>query len=179
MLANTADRFGLISRAIHWVMAVALLSMLVLGSVLVRLQPGLANLWLYGLHKTLGISLLALVLVRLVWHRVSPPPEPIGGVPNWQRSAARWAHRGLYALMLAIPLSGWVASSATGIDVMFADRWVMPPLAPVSEAWEKAGFAVHGLLTKALMAVVVLHVAGAVKRGLASDGTVRRMVSGR
>ena len=55
----------------------------------------------------------------------------------------------------------------------------MPELAPVSEAWEKAGFAIHGLLTKALMALVVLHVAGAVKRGLARDGTLGRMVTGR
>lgn len=179
MVRNSADRFGLVSRTIHWLMAVALLGMLVLGSVLVRMQPGLANLWLYGLHKTLGISLLALVLVRLVWHRYSPPPAPLGGVPDWQHRAALWAHRGLYALMIAIPLSGWVASSATGIDVMFADRWVMPALAPVSETWEKAGFAVHGVLTKALMALVALHVAGAVKRGLTGDGTLRRMVTGR
>ena len=179
MLRNGADGFGLVSRAIHWLMAAGILAMLVLGSVLVRMQPGLANLWLYGLHKTIGLTLLALVLARLVWHRISPPPEPIGGVPDWQMRAAGWAHRGLYVLMIAIPLSGWVASSATGIDVMFADRWVMPALAPVSEAWEKAGFAVHGVLTKALMALVVLHVAGAVKRGLARDGTLGRMVTGR
>lgn len=178
MLRNRQNGFGVVSRLIHWLMAAGLLAMLVLGTVLQQMQPGLANLWLYGLHKTIGITLLALVLVRLGWHRYSPPPEPVGGVPDWQRRAALWAHRGLYALMLAIPASGWIASSATGIDVMFADRWVMPALAPVSEAWEKAGFAVHGVLTKVLMALVLLHVAGAVKRGLAGDGTVRRMLKG-
>ena len=178
-LTNSADGFGWITRVIHWLMALALLGMLALGTVLVNMQPGLANLWLYGLHKTIGISLLALVAVRLVWHRFSPPPKPLGGVPHWQERLAVWAHRGLYLLMIAIPLSGWVASSATGIDVMFADRWVMPALAPVSQAWEEAGFAVHGALTKLLLALVVLHVAGALKRAWAGDGTLRRIVAGR
>ena len=178
-LTNSADGFGWITQVIHWLMALALLGMLALGTVLVNMQPGLANLWLYGLHKTIGISLLALVVVRLAWHRFSPPPKPLGGVPHWQERLAVWAHRGLYLLMIAIPLSGWVASSATGIDVMFAGRWVMPALAPVSQAWEEAGFAVHGALTKLLLALVVLHVAGALKRAWAGDGTLRRMVAGR
>ena len=78
-------------------------------------------------------------------------------------------------MMLAIPLSGWIASSATGLDVMILDRWVVPPIAPVSEAWEKSFFAVHRLLTKALMALILLHVAGALKRAWAGDGTLRRM----
>lgn len=178
-IANSAEGFGWVTRVIHWLMALALLGMLALGTVLENMQPGLANLWLYGLPKTIGISLLALVVLRGLWHRLSPPPEPLGGVPRWQLQAATWVHRGLYALMIAIPLSGWIASSATGIDVMFADRWVMPVLAPVSEGWEKTGFAVHGALTKLLMALVALHVAGALKRAWAGDGTLRRMVAGR
>ena len=178
-IANSAEGFGWVTRVIHWLMALALLGMLALGTVLENMQPGLANLWLYGLHKTTGISLLALVALRGLWHRWSPPPEPLDGVPRWQMQAALWVHRSLYGLMIAIPLSGWIASSATGIDVMFADRWVMPVLAPVSEAWENAGFAVHGALTKLLMALVALHVAGALKRAWAGDGTLRRMVAGR
>lgn len=176
---SNAQGFGLISRVIHWAMALGILVMLGLGTLLENLQPGLANLWLYGLHKTVGISLLGLVVLRLVWHRITPPPPPIGGVPLWQQRLALWVHRAFYLLLLAVPLSGWVASSATGIEVMFADRWVLPALAPASEAWEKAGFAVHGWLTKLLMALVLLHVAGALKRALAGDGTLRRMVTGK
>ena len=179
MLRNRADGFGLVSRTLHWLMAAGLLAMLVLGSVLVRMQPGLANLWLYGLHKTIGLTLLALVVTRLVWHRLSPPPEPIGGVPDWQMRVARWAHRGLYALMIAIPLSGWVASSATGIDVMIFDRWTLPPLAPVSETWESAAFTLHAIATRALIGLLALHVAGALWRAWVGDGTLRRMVLGR
>lgn len=177
MWRNTPDAFGLISRLIHWGMAILLLSLLALGLRLSDMQPGLSNLWLYGLHKTMGLTALALVLLRLVWHRLSPPPVPM--VPLWQARLARLAHAAIYVLMLAIPLSGWVASSASGLDTLFAERFVMPPIAPVSEVWESAGFAVHGVLTKLLMALVGVHMLAAIKHEMDGDGTLTRMLKGR
>lgn len=177
-LANTSHGFGLVSRMIHWVMAIGIIGMLVLGTRISDMQPGLANLWLYSLHKSIGLILLALVLLRIVWHRISPPPAPLGPPSGLEQRLARAAHLALYALMIAVPLSGYVASSATGLDVMLFDRWVLPPLAPVSVAWEDAGFAAHGLLTRLLMAVILLHVAGALKRAIQGDGTLRRVLRG-
>ena len=167
------------SRALHWLMAAGVLVMLALGSYLVRMEPGLANLWLYGLHKTIGTGLLALIILRLIWHRVSPPPRPIGPASAWATRGARAAHALFYVLLIAIPLSGWFASSATGIDVMLFDRWVIPPIAPVSELWEKRGFAVHGLLTKALFGLIFIHILAALKREIEGDGTLTRMISGK
>ena len=176
---NTSDSFGLVTRILHWLMALAILIMLALGTRLQSLQPGLANLWLYGLHKSTGLSLLMLVLIRLVWHRISPPPAPIGDPSALSQRLARAGHILIYLLLIAIPLSGWVASSASGIDTMFFDTWVVPPIAPVSEAWENAGWAVHGALTKLLMAVLLIHVGAALKRQMEGDGTLSRMWSGR
>lgn len=176
---NTSDSFGLVTRLLHWLMALAILIMLALGTRLQSLQPGLANLWLYGLHKSIGLSLLMLVLIRLVWHRISPPPAPIGDPSALSQRLARAGHILIYLLLIAIPLSGWVASSASGIDTMFFDTWVVPPIAPVSEAWENAGWAVHGALTKLLMAVLLIHVGAALKRQMEGDGTLSRMWSGR
>jgi len=177
--ANTPDSFGRTSRLLHWAMALGVLGMLGLGTGLRLMQPNLSNLWLYGLHKTIGLSLLALVLMRLAWHRISPPPAPLGAPQGWEVRAARLAHRTIYVLLLAIPLSGWVASSATGLDVMVFDTWVVPRITPVSELWEKRGFAVHGVLTKLLAALLVVHVAAALRRARAGDGTLRRMIRGR
>lgn len=174
---NSAAEFGLVSRVLHWGMALGILAMLALGTTIADMEPGLANLWLYGLHKSMGLVLLALVVARLIWHRISPPPAPIGG--GIAAVLAQAAHATLYVLMLAIPLAGWVASSATGIDVMLFDRWVVPPIAPVSEAWERWGFIAHGLLTKALFALVVVHALAALKRAWTGDGTLRRMIFGR
>lgn len=175
---NDADRFGSVSRAIHWTMAVLILAQVALGLRIADMVPALSTLWLYGLHKTLGLIALALVLARIVWHRISPPPRPLGEPKAWKTIAARAAHAVLYVLMLAIPLSGWIASSATGIDVVIFGSLVLPPIAPVSETWETAGFAVHDVLGKLLMAVVLLHVAGALKRAMAGDGTLGRMLRG-
>lgn len=177
-MLNSATRFGWISRLIHWAMAVLILSLLVLGTELASIQPGLANLWLYGLHKTMGLIALGLVALRLVWHRISPPPAPLGPPKAWETRAAKAVHHLTYALLVLIPLSGWVYASATGLDILFADRWVIPPIAPVSEAWENGAFLAHSVLTKLLMAVLVLHVGGALRRAILRDGTLRRMTLG-
>ena len=177
MLRNGPDSFGLVTRALHWAIAALVLVMLSLGLRLADMQPGLANLWLYSLHKSLGLITLALMILRLVWHLVSPPPHPMGG--GWQAHAARATHWVIYGLMIAIPLSGWAASSATGIDVMLFDRWIVPAISPVSTYWEEKGFRVHDVLTKLLMAILALHMAAALKREMEGDGTLRRMIRGR
>ncbi len=175
---NGPDRFGAVSRLIHWAMAVGIVAMLGLGLYVARMEVSLGNLWLYGLHKSVGLTLLALVGVRIVWHRISPPPAPLGGVAAWQLRLARGVHGVLYGLMVAVPVTGWLASAATGLDVLWWG-WVVPRVVPVSEAWSEALFAAHGVLTKVLMAVVALHLAGALWRAFGhGDGTVRRMVRG-
>jgi cytochrome b561 len=173
---NDATRFGLVSRVIHWAMAALIIALLILGTRLTTLQPGLANLWLYGLHKTMGLVAFALVLIRLIWHRISPPPAPIGPPKAWQTRLAKGVHHLTYALLMLIPLAGWAYASATGLDILFADRWVIPPIAPVSETWETGAHLAHSLLTKLLMAALVLHVAGALLRGVKGDGTLSRML---
>ena len=175
---NDPTHFGLITKLIHWSMALLIVGLLALGTELSYMRPGLANLWLYGLHKTFGLIALALILIRLIWHRISPPPAPVGAIEHWANRLARAIHALIYGLLILIPLSGWFASSATGIDVMFADTWVVPPIAPVSEALDKAGFLAHWWLTRLLMAALLLHIAGALKRAFSRDGTIRRMTSG-
>lgn len=179
-MAAPPGAFGRVTRALHWIMAAGILATLALGAWIARMEPGLANLWLYGLHKTMGVSLLGLTLLRLAWHRVRPPPGPLPGPPAWQMALARATHRALYLLMLAVPLSGWAYASATGLDVLVFGRIVLPPVAPVSAGWEDGLHLLHRVLTRALLALVALHVAGALKRSLVDrDGTLARMIRGR
>ena len=177
-LRNTPETFGLITRVLHWGMAVLVIAMLGLGLRIADLQPGLANLWLYGLHKTLGFAILTLILIRLVWHLFSPPPRPLGP-PGPARIAARVAHLLFYGLLVAIPLTGWAGSSATGLDVLIADRWIAPPIAEVSETGEAFWFQLHGILTKLLIGLIVIHMLAALKREMEGDGTLTRMLRGR
>lgn len=175
---NTPTSFGLTTRILHWSMLLLIIGMLILGNKIADMQPGLANLWLFGLHKTGGFAVLILTIIRAVWHRFSPTPHPIGDRKDWANRAARAAHAAIYLCLFAIPISGWVASSATGIDVMMFDTITIPAIAPVSEAWEKTGFMLHGALTKLLMALLAAHILGAMLRGVKQDGTLERMIGG-
>lgn len=178
MLRNGPAEFGLVTRVIHWTMMLLIIGQLALGLRIADMEPGLANLWLYGLHKTVGFGILALVLVRIAWHLVTPPPVPLGprNAAFW---AARTAHWALYALVIAIPLTGWAGSSATGIDVMIADRWTVPPLVEASEDGEAYWFRLHDILTKLLIGLITVHMLGAFKREMEGDGTLTRMLKGR
>ncbi|NHB78314.1 cytochrome b [Rhodobacter calidifons] len=178
MLRNGPSEFGLVTRLIHWAMMLLVIGQLALGLRIADMEPGLANLWLYGLHKTIGFGILALILLRIGWHILSPPPPPLGprNAAFWAARAAHWA---IYALLIAIPLTGWAGSSATGIDVMIADRWTVPPLVEASEEAEAFWFRLHDILTKLLMALVTIHMLGAFKREMEGDGTLTRMIRGR
>ena len=176
---NTEERYGLISRLLHWIMALGVVFMLALGNRISDMQPDLSTVYLYGLHKSLGILILGSVAFRLIWHRITPPPRALGPASSWGRSLAWSAHALFYLLLVAIPLSGWFASSATGIDVVLFDRWTLPTIAPVSELWEKRGFIVHGILTKALFGLILVHILAALKHEMEGDGTLTRMITGK
>ena len=177
---NTPDSFGWISRVTHWIMAALVIAMLAFGTYLADMQPSLANLWLFGLHKSIGIVLLALVIVRLGWHRISPPPASLtSDIPRWQVRASAIVHGLIYALLIFVPLTGWIASSATGIDTVLFNAITLPAIAPVSETWESTFFAAHRLATNLLIACIAVHIIGAFQRHyMHHDATLRRMLWG-
>ena len=175
---NTPDRFGLISRFLHWAMAIGVIFMLALGNRLTDIKPDVSSLYLFEMHKSLGLMTLFFVVVRLIWHRFSPPPRPIGPRRSWSTRAAKAGHVLIYLLLIAVPLSGWFASSASGTGVMLFDRWFIPGIAPQSALWQQRGFVVHGILTKALFGIIFVHILGAMIREINGDGTLTRMISG-
>lgn len=172
---NTPESFGWVTRALHWAIAAGALAMLGLGSYIARMEVSLSNLWLFGFHKSLGLVLLSLALLRIAWHRFSPPPRPLEDGIAWHAALARGVHRLFYLLLLALPVSGWIASAATGIDTVVFGRWTLPRIAPVSERLELVGFALHGGLAACLALLLGLHILGAFHR---RDGTLRRMIFG-
>jgi cytochrome b561 len=176
MMRNTEARFGIVTRSIHWISAVLVIGMLGFGTYIARMEVDMSNFHLFGWHKSFGLVALTLVIPRVLWHRISPPPGPMPSGPAWQDRLAKGTHLALYLLLLAVPLTGWIASAATGIDVVVFESWTLPRITPVSEGWETAFFAAHGVLTKLLAALILLHVAGAFHR---RDGTLRRMLRGR
>ena len=177
VLRNGPDEFGLISRLFHWGMALLLISLLALGLRIAAMEPSLSTLWLYGLHKTLGLTALALVLLRVIWHLISPPPGP--QATGWMRLFIKAWHWTLYALMIATPIAGWAGSSASGIDTLYAETFVIPPLVEPNESSEFVWFILHEILAKTLLGMVIVHMLAALKREMDGDGTLTRMLRGR
>lgn len=176
---NSDTHYGWVTTAIHWATALAVLVALPMGLWLGRAEISLATIQYFGYHKTLGITVLGLILLRILWHRISLPPAPLAHGIAWQDGLARWVHRSFYGLLLAMPISGWIGSSATGIDTVIFGRWTLPRIAPVSESWEAAGFLAHALIGKVLILCLLLHVGGAFYRAIIKrDGTLRRMLGG-
>lgn len=176
-LRNGPESFGLVSRLLHWLMAILALSLIALGLRLTSMEPGLSNLWLYGLHKTLGLTALGLVTLRILWHLISPPPGPMA--TGWERLFIRAWHWTLYALMIATPIAGWAGSSASGIDTLYAETFVVPPLVEANETSEFVWFILHEIFAKTLLGMVIVHMLAALRREMTGDGTLKRMLRGK
>lgn len=172
---NTAGYHPL-SKAFHWLLALAVLGMIGVGWWMTGLPLGLLKLKAYAWHKWIGLAVLALTMLRLLWRwRVPPPPLPDSIAP-WERRLAPVVHWSLLALLLAMPLSGWAMSSAGGVAVVWFGFIPMPDLVPRDQGLFTALRLTHDILSKLLVMAIVLHV-GAVLRHdvLRRDGVFRRM----
>ncbi len=177
-MRNTETHFGLISRVLHWAMALLILAQLGFGLRIGAMEPSMDLIWMYGMHKSFGFVALVLVILRLIWHRISPPPHPLGDPDALPQRLARAVHAGIYLALVIIPLAGWVGSSATGIDTVIFNTLTLPRIAPVSEAWDSVAFALHWAAAWALILLLTLHIAGAVLRSFKGERTLARMIRG-
>jgi len=178
-VSGAPARYHAIAIALHWLVAIAVVATFPLGVYVADLPLSARKSELVAVHKWIGVTVFALMGVRLAWrlgHR--PPPLP-AALPPWQRRAAAIAHGGLYALLLAIPLSGWLYSSAAGVPTVYLDRWRLPDLVGANDALAAALKRAHQSLNFALLALVVAHVAAAVKHHFVDrNGLLVRMLPG-
>lgn len=161
-LKNTADRWGPVSQAFHWLIVLLILGMAIVGLTMVELPKTPKYFWVYTAHKSTGITVLVLVVARLAWRLYAGKPEPVPGTPTWQERIATVTHWMLYGLILAMPLSGWLYDSASGLRPF---RWFglfdMPKLSPPDESLRDASLAVHEWGFWVLVALVVAHAGAA------------------
>lgn len=181
--ANTPQRYGTVAIALHWAMAALLLVLTAMGLYMVRLPEAgfdTVKITVILVHKALGMLALLAVLLRLAWRLRSRLPQLADGLPMWQQVAARLAHLVFYALMVALPLTGWLMSSAGGYPVPIFHFFNMPDLVGVNEWMFRVYIAVHRWLAYALVVLSVLHAAAAWHHHVGlRDDTLRRMLPGR
>jgi cytochrome b561 len=151
------------AKLLHWLMAVLIVGLVVLGLYMEGLPFSPEKLELYAWHKWAGVTAFVLVLVRLAWRaRNRSPPLPAGLAPA-QRLAAHAGHALLYALMIAIPLSGWLMSSAKGVPTVWFGVVPLPDLLAKSESLGSLLEATHKYLNWLLIATLAGHVGAALK----------------
>lgn len=179
-LANSERQYGLVAIALHWVMAVLLTVLIVLGIYMVRLPDvgfNRTKITLIFVHKEIGVLVLAAAALRLAWRQVNPLPQLLETVPEWQQIAAAFVHITLYAMMLAQPLIGWVMSSASGIPVDFLGLFSLPNLVRRDEKLFQLLRSLHDWLGFVMAAFVCLHAAAALRHHfLLRDPTLRRIL---
>lgn len=177
--SNTELRYGAIAIALHWGMAVLLLVLWGMGLYMVGLPDAgfdTAKITLILLHKALGMLALAAVLLRLAWRLLGVLPRLSTELLPWEQVAARFVHLMFYALLFALPLSGWLMSSAGGYPVSFFGWFAVPDLIAPNEWLFHALIDLHRWLAWLLLGFFVLHAAAALRHhfGLRDD-TLRRM----
>lgn len=162
----TANRYTRTAVALHWLVALGLVGLFSVGIYMHDLPLSPWKLKIYSWHKWAGVTVFLLVLVRLAWRVGHRPPALPDAMPHWQQVAAHGLHHVLYLLMLAIPLSGWLMSSAKGFQTVWFGVLPIPDLIGKDEALGDLLKAVHMTLNFTLAALVVAHVGAAVKHHL-------------
>lgn len=184
MNSTPALRYHPVSVLLHWVLGLALIGLFAVGLYMTDLPFSPQRLKLYNWHKWAGVTLLALSAFRLIWRLTHRPPAlPVAieaAMPGWQKLAHHATHHGLYLLFFAVPLLGWAYSSAAGFPIVLFGVLPLPDFVPVSEELAELIKPLHKLSALAMMALVLLHVAGALKHQLVDrDGLIARMGFGR
>ena len=176
---NDAHRYGRVSRMLHWTIAILFIAMIPMGIFMTMVPEGTPwRLEYYVVHKTIGVIIFALVVVRLIWNRRSRRPDLHPAVGTLERKLAHGAHTLLYALMIAMPITGFVMTSYFGAPTYFF-VWETPPLWGKSESATAAWGVLHKYLLPYLIFVILgAHILGALKHQFIDGHKIfRRMVS--
>lgn len=162
----TSVRYTRTAITLHWLVALAILGSFSLGLTMQGLPLSPLKLELYSWHKWAGVTIFTLVAMRLVWRLAHQPPPLPTTMPAWQQHAARATHALLYVLMFAIPLSGWLMSSAKGFQTVYFGVLPIPDLLAKDAALGDLLRAVHQTLNFTMITIVLGHAVVAIKHHL-------------
>lgn len=175
-LRSDHTRWSTAAKTFHWLMALLILGNGAFAFWMDGLKPSLQKINMFALHKSVGLTVLALFLLRVLWRAIDrrPPDVP---APRWQHLAAKAVHGFLYLLIAAIPLSGWAFNSAHGFPLQYFKQFNLPALVEKNPELSDILGTVHVYLFWFLLLVLVAHVGGAFKHHFIDrDDTLRRML---
>jgi cytochrome b561 len=166
-----------VAKTLHWMVVCLLVLQFPLGWTMPRVTPGRPPEDLVRFHFSIGLTILAVMLLRLAWRLVHRPPPLPGDLPKWQRLASRVVHAALYAALLAAPVAGWAWASAKGWTILLFGAVAVPRLVAVGSSLEPLAATAHRFLGWAILALVGVHILAVLYHAaVRRDGIAQRML---
>jgi cytochrome b561 len=161
---------------LHWLIAALLFGQIAFGWFLESIPRGIPLRGFYvNVHKSTGLTLALLILVRILWRLTHPAPPLPAFMPAWERVTARWTHWALYGCMLLMPVSGYVASNFSQYGVKLFNVMTLPPWGINDHRIYGVFNTTHVVTSYLFVTLIALHLLGAIRHALHRDGVVSRM----
>jgi cytochrome b561 len=171
---NTAEKYGIVAQTLHWLIVIGLVASYFIAEAAEDKEIGS----LIALHRSIGITILILAILRMLWRLVDRPPPWPATMGRCEHVIARATHLTFYALLFALPITGWLFSSAEGDPVRYFGLFELPALTARADA--ETFKELHETLFNVLLLFAALHVAGALKHHFWNrDHVLRSMLPGR
>ena len=162
---------------LHWAIFALVACGFTLAVYMVGLPLSPQKLKFFAWHKWIGVTVFMLAVARVGWRLAHPAPAPPAAMPAWQRRAAKASHALLYVLLIVIPITGWLYSSATGVPTVYLGLVQLPDLLAKDKALAEQLKLVHVTLNYTMLTLVIVHAAAALKHHLVDrDDVLRRML---
>jgi cytochrome b561 len=175
-LRNTTARWGSFAQFLHWLIVALIITQVVLALSAGQLH-GMAKLAMLARHKSVGITILMLAVLRLVWRLTNPTPPLPATLKPYERFLAHFTHTALYVLIFVMPITGWIMTSARGFPASWFNLFQLPDLVAKNRSLYEAMKETHGALAWTLGAVATLHLLAALKHHfILKDTVLRRML---
>jgi cytochrome b561 len=177
--SSTRPGYTALAKILHWTIGILLAAQFIVAWTMPHIGRDTQPDTIINLHLTLGVTALAVAVVRLAWRMTHPEPKPLDGIPPWQVQSARVIHWLLYALLFVVPMLGYINASWRGFPVVMFGLELPKVIATRAPGWRWTGD-VHSLLANYLMlALIGLHLAGVLYHYfIRRDGVLQRMLPG-
>jgi cytochrome b561 len=176
MLKNSSQRYGLIAKLFHWIIALAVIGLIFVGFSMGSMAPSDEKWQIYAMHKATGVTMLLLITLRFIWRMINTEVLLSDALSSWQKTAAKLAHYALYLCMFLMPISGIMMSRFGGYDIDVFGLFVIPALEKNAEL-AYAFHTIHEITAFGFSGLIILHICAALYHHfIFKDNTLIKMI---
>ena len=177
LIRNTNLEYGIVSQCLHWITVILVFIQIVLGHIGADLPLGMQRLIILSRHKSVGMTIFMLVILRIIWRLINKVPELPPNMTRLNRSIALITHWSFYILLVCMPIAGWISSSASNLSVSWFGLFTWPDLVEPDKHLADIAKTTHIFLSWVLVSLITLHILAALKHHfIDKDNILLRML---